>query len=289
VIRLDHISPLRKEVSGHFLGGIRPGRPPGFTLIELLVVIAIIGILAVLLLPVLSKSRTRALTTVCLSNIKQLQICWQMYPEDNNDLLVPNNSVVAISGSGTSTLASGATWCAGSPRYDLTTTNIENGLLFPYNRSVAIYRCPADLSRVEDKDGKELSELRNRSYNMSQSVNGFPEFDPVLRHYIPAFKKLTQIRNPGPANCLVLIDEHADTMYDSLFGMPTDHYDGSRTWWDLPANRHNQGANLSFADGHVERWKWTQPKIFRQWIQPVTTEELPDWQRLRASMRQTMN
>ena len=35
-------------------------------------------------------------------------------------------------------------------------------------------------------------------------------------------------------------------------------------WWDPPANRHSQGGNLSFADGHVERWKWEAPKVFRQ-------------------------
>src|SRR6476659_3802134 len=91
---------------------------------------------------------------------------------------------------------------------------------------------------------------------MSQSVNGFPEYDAVMCDYIPSFKTFTRIKNPNNSRCLVFIDEHADTMYDSLFGMPTDFYDGSITFWDLPANRHDRGCNLSFADGHVEHWKW---------------------------------
>ncbi len=256
----------------------------GFTLIELLVVIAIIAILAALLLPVLSRSKSQAWGIACINNLKQLQTCWQMYTIDYNDLLVPNNSVTAVGGGA---IASGVSWCLGDARYDTSTTNIENGMLFQYNRSVSIYHCPADRSTVQDSNGSPTSQLRNRSYNMSQSVNGYPEYDWFIGGYIPAFKKLSQIRNPAPAICLVFIDENADTMLDSQFGMPTDSYDGSRTWWDMPSNRHNQGDNLSFADGHAERWKWVVPKTFKSWVQPVSNAELPDWLRVRACIRQT--
>jgi prepilin-type processing-associated H-X9-DG protein/prepilin-type N-terminal cleavage/methylation domain-containing protein len=274
-------------------GGPHRGRSPvrtrAFTLVELLVVVGIVAVLASLLLPVLSKARSRAITTACLNNLKQLQICWLMYPMDHADLLVPNNYAVAVPGSSISLTDAGVSWCLGSARKDTTTTNIENGLLFSYNTSVGIYRCPADQSTIEDDTGNLLPQLRTRSYNMSQSVNGYPEFDPTMRDYIPSFKRLTQIEAPDPTHCLVFIDEHADAMYDALFGMPTDFYDGSQTWWDMPANRHSQGGNLSFADGHVERWKWMVPKIFHGWVQPVPAEEMPDWLRIKATIRQTMN
>jgi prepilin-type processing-associated H-X9-DG protein len=54
----------------------------------------------------------------------------------------------------------------------------------------------------------------------------------------------------------------------------------------MPSSRHNQAANLSFADGHVDHWRWRVPKVFRYWIQDVPPEEMPDFNRIQNAMKQ---
>ena len=66
-----------------------------FTLLELLVVIAIIGILAALLLPVLSRAKARAVQIQCVSNYKQAGVGLQMYLDEFNDQLPPGDNPAA--------------------------------------------------------------------------------------------------------------------------------------------------------------------------------------------------
>jgi prepilin-type processing-associated H-X9-DG protein len=53
----------------------------------------------------------------------------------------------------------------------------------------------------------------------------------------------------------------------------------------MPSSRHDQGGNLSFADGHVEHWKWVVPKVYEGWMpQNIPPVEEPDYQRVRSAM-----
>lgn len=258
-----------------------------FTLIELLVVIAIIAILAALLLPALSRSKTKAQTVTCLNHLKQLQICWTMYATDHSDRVPPNNSVYDIdTGRPIPGLDLTETWCPGNARADTNTANIEMGHLFPYNRNAAIYRCPSDRALVEPLSGGTLAIPRTRSFNMSQSINGLG--GPFSTTYwIPSYQRTADIRET--TRTFVFGEVHEGGILDSLFGVPWrgSFWDG--IWFDLPAGRHNQGCNFSFADGHVERWKWVAPKIFRKLGQSVDAAEFPDYRRLQDAIRNNWN
>jgi prepilin-type N-terminal cleavage/methylation domain-containing protein/prepilin-type processing-associated H-X9-DG protein len=265
----------------------------GFTLIELLVVIAIIAILAAMLLPTLSKAKATARNVACINNLRQLATCVVMYSGDNRDCFAPNNSVTTVGGTGPVSNSKGASWCLDTDaRQEMSPSNIVNGVLFAYNTSVAIYHCPADQSTLEDAAGQKLSALRWRSYNMSMSVNGFPEWVPpdagaaYVNSLIPVWKKYTQVRQRRPDGYFVFIDEHEDTLLDAMFGSPpiggpwpTDN------WWDMPADRHSRGCNLSFVDSHVEHWKWKTRKTFYDWIQPVSGDDLADLHRVQEAMK----
>lgn len=221
----------------------------GFTLVELLVVIAVIGILIALLLPVLGRAKHAAVSISCQENLRQLQLCWHLYAVDNNGYLTPNNFVYFVSVGGQDPnprLGEDAeTWCKSLAPLDPEPIDENASLLFQYNRNPAIYRCPADSSEVKGHPGR----LRNRSYNMSNSVHC---------RQADHFKKESEIKNP--AALFVFIDTHEDAIWDSTFGVIPLGSPWQDYWLDIPADRHRQGANLSFADGHAEYRKWRVPK-----------------------------
>ncbi len=223
---------------------LQPSRRSGFTLIELLVVIAIIAILAGMLLPALSKAKSKTLGIRCISNLKQLTMGWVLYSGDYNEVLVPNH------------ISDTYAWIRNNVAAFPGVTNqsdIRSGLLYKYNAALDTYRCPADKAAVINNAPTTISKVR--SFSMNGRMNS--DVDWVQGPTYPDFRKLTDIKKPDPVRCMVFIDENDYTIDDGYFAIPVGT--NPSDFQNAPSARHNKSGSLSFADGHAEIWKWLEP------------------------------
>lgn len=201
----------------------------GFTLIELLVVIAIISILAAILFPVFARARENARRASCMSNLKQWGLAQMMYVQDYDESL------------------------SGARKYLGATPVIWVQLLEPYSKSRQMELCP---NGTFNNSGREYPSY---GYNYYLGIDG-------------TVVKLAAMQSPSETVMFV----------DSWAGLPSPNENlGSylvyppsvitslcscSDWYLMkqPSNsayrgriiqRHFDGANIAYADGHA---KWSK-------------------------------
>ncbi len=227
-------------------------RRSAFTLIELLVVIAIIAILAAILFPVFAQAREKARQTACLSNMKQIGTGLLMYMQDYDETYPRHLDCTPTS------VTPNDPTC---PHYNWST------MTDPYIKNNQVYVCPSrsDITYAPSVNAttKLLSNYTVMTYGLNYWLNSwyYPSTNPGL--------SMSEIARPAGT---VWIGETGGSkevpsagyfqLYPSTYGynVPANSTYGFsiKTAGARLSNRHNEGTNIVWADGHA---KWMRRDV----------------------------
>ena len=255
----------------------------GFTLIELLVVIAIIALLMAILLPALARAREAGKRAVCLHNLSQLQLAWNLYCDDNSEKVPASDVYFSWNGAfpGTTPAMPQGSWVETAHQWNTSnspligskapphnpTNSIANpkeadwmhaiacGTLWKYVKEPKIYRCPVGDpgAYVTYAISHWMNAWQNSFGVETSNMTANPKKEIIYRNQIKS-----------TAGTMVFID--TGDLDWGAFGIMYSRFNGSSKdpevhgFHEPPPKKHGIGAPLSFADNHCEYWKWTDKR-----------------------------
>ncbi|KPK79797.1 MAG: hypothetical protein AMJ81_12760 [Phycisphaerae bacterium SM23_33] len=207
-----------------------------FTLVELLVILAIIALLLSILAPTIQRSYVLGERVTCFSNVGKLGQAWFCFTNDNLGIM-PGG----YTGSGN--------WIG---KYENSRVAVEVGQLYPYIKTVGVYRCPSDTSNhwwTYSISGPMNGE--ERSWGSHKDGQGKPKY---------LYTKFMELDDPTMS--LVFMEEDDYRSGGNMNSWLTNPLGDSREdqWIDYVVAWHDAGANLAMADGHAEHWQWADEK-----------------------------
>lgn len=224
-----------------------PGK--GFTLIELLVVIAIISILAAILFPVFARARENARRSSCMSNLKQISLGIFQYTQDYDEKFpIHNDSSKTPSGYGG--------WSV---------------LLDPYLKSTQILQCPSDSSTAPTTPN--AVGYTDYAINLTLSYDGSAARGLSLAALTYPAQTVSLCEDQGTVGGTARSLGHFWSSGNGDSTNATAPVAGFATFRGA-ADRHLDGANFAFADGHVKWYRSsssTRSAAVYNWNTPLST------------------
>lgn len=230
-----------------------------FTLIELLVVIAIISVLAALLVPSLRRAHGRATAILCASNLRQVILGAHMYTHDHEGMLPVTSNATSF----WTDMSQYGVPHAGDDCYQTQVAEYMGVEAFVGEELSDVFRCPA-VPRSADYAGQSWNYKWAGAFDTWFYPTSFPGYfrrniDDVLQPMILA----------GDTADGVPLEASKYLLFTPEF--PDPYFGGGTTYGDI-GNRHNDGMNTAWHDGHVQyntrRELWENQLWYVGWLNP---------------------